>query len=229
MTPERLARIKAVLEQRQPDLTLVADEVHKGRNLAAMVRTADAVGMTKVHAVLPQGGYKPFRGTAMGSNRWVQVVKHKSMQSALDEVKQAGAQLVIADATVNAVDYQTLDYCKPTALIMGGEVEGVGNLALEHADHCIFIPMLGMVESYNVSVAAAIILAEVRRQRMQAGLYQGCKLDDAEFQRLFFKWGYKRLAHFCEVRKVPFPRLDEEGDIIDPDGSWRALAKSKEK
>ena len=73
MTPERIARLREVLDKRQPDLTVVTDFVHKQRNLSAIVRNCDAVGIQSMHAVIGDEDYKAFRGTAMGSHQWVDV------------------------------------------------------------------------------------------------------------------------------------------------------------
>ncbi|MEM9256851.1 MAG: hypothetical protein AAGA91_15495 [Pseudomonadota bacterium] len=71
MTPERIARLREVLSSRQPDLTVVTDFVHKPRNLSALLRQSDAVGVLRVHAVLEEEDFRAFRGTAAGSHRWV--------------------------------------------------------------------------------------------------------------------------------------------------------------
>ena len=84
MTPERIARLRQVLACRQPDLTVVTDFVHKQRNLSAVVRNCDAAGVMRVHAVLGEADYQAFRGTAMGSQHWVEVVRHRELAVALD-------------------------------------------------------------------------------------------------------------------------------------------------
>ena len=73
MTPERFSKIQRVLSKRQPDLTVITDEVHKGRNLSAIVRTCDAVGITEFNSVIPGAGFRPYRGTTLGSDKWVNV------------------------------------------------------------------------------------------------------------------------------------------------------------
>lgn len=73
MTPERFKRITAVLNRRQPDLTVVTDQVHKGRNLSAIIRTCDAVGVDSIHAVMPSEGYQVFNGTSASADKWVAV------------------------------------------------------------------------------------------------------------------------------------------------------------
>lgn len=222
MTPERAAKIRKVLNCRQADLTVLLDEVHKGRNLAAIVRSCDAVGIAKIHSVIPEKGYRPFRGTASGSHQWVEVDRHQTAEAAVAHLHERNFQLVAAHPSSTSVDYRDIDYTQPTAVVMGAELEGVSSVMLEKADHHITVPMVGMVASLNVSVATAIILAEAQYQRQKAGLYEQSGLPEQEYKRLFFKWAYPRFAQFCEQKGVQYPDTDEEGYIAETP-EWREL------
>ncbi|WP_370978634.1 tRNA (guanosine(18)-2'-O)-methyltransferase TrmH [Agaribacterium sp. ZY112] len=214
MTPERKERINEVLSLRQPDLCVVTDKIVKDRNLAAIIRTCDAVGIQHVHCVVPKSEYRTYRGTSASADKFVDTVHHASAPEALAELKEKGMQIVAAHFSPDAIDYRDIDYSKPTALVMGTEIEGVSDEALNYCDAKIVIPMMGMVESFNVSVAAAIILSEAQRQRQIKGAYDVRKLDDGTYQTLFFRWGYPKLAHYCDENKLPYPPLDENGDLI---------------
>ncbi len=223
MTPERFQTIKAVLARRQPDLTVITDEVHKGRNLSAIVRTCDAVGIQEFHCVEPQKGYRAFRGTALGSHKWVDTVLHNEVSSAIGSLKARGFQIVAAHLSDQAVDFREVDYTRPTALLMGTEKEGVSDEALTHVDQEVVIPMMGMVESFNVSVACAIILTEVQRQRQLAGLYDSRRLPDEEYQTKLFQWCQPLVREFCDARGLDYPALDDEGEIINPADWYRQV------
>lgn len=160
MTPERLARIKQTLNTRQPDLSVLTDQVHKPRNLSAILRSCDAFGLANMHAVWPKEGFRAFRKTAGGSYSWVTTHTHRSMDDAIEALKGQGHELYAAQLSDRAVDYRDIDYTVPCTIIMGNEVEGVSANAAEQADEHIVIPMMGMVESLNVSAACAIILSE---------------------------------------------------------------------
>ncbi len=215
MTPERLEKIRAVLNRRQADLTVINDEVHKGRNLAAIMRTCDAVGIDHMHVVEPKDGYRSYRGTASGSNKWVEVSTYYSVTEAIAEAKTKGMKVVAAHLDDRAVDYRSIDYCEPTALLMGMERSGVSAEALALADETVVVPMMGMVESFNVSVAAAIILAEAQRQRDAAGMYQQCRLEAEHYKRRFFQWAHPQVASFCDEKSLSYPEVDMDGEIID--------------
>lgn len=225
MTPERIERLRRVLDRRQPDLTVVTDFVHKQRNLSAIVRVCDAAGVSTVHPVLGDEDYRAFRGTAMGSHNWVEVRRHTSIEDALAPLAQAGYQLVGADPGPGAIDFRDVDYTQPTAIVLGAERRGLGRETRARLDVPVAIPMVGMVGSLNVSVAAGIILSEAQRQRQAAGLYDSRRLDEATWQRLFFEWGHPRVAAFCRERKLRYPPLDAEGELQRP-AEWYAMVRA---
>lgn len=224
MTPERFARLQAILARRQPDLTVITDYVHKGRNLSAIVRTADAVGIGEVHCVIGDKDYRAFRGTALGSHRWVQVHRHVDVEVPIGQLQAQGFQVVAAHVSDVAVDFHDIDYTRPTALLLGAEKVGVSVDGLAMADYHITIPMAGMVESFNVSVAAGIILAEAQHQRLRAGLYSQQRIDAGTWQRLFFEWAHPDLTAFCRQHQLAYPALREDGELRDPSG-WHQQAK----
>ena len=224
MTPERIARLGAVLDRRQPDLTVITDFVHKQRNTSAIVRICDAVGIMRLHMVVGEEGYRAFRGTAVGSHNWVEVVRHGQLDQALGAVRDQNMQVLAAHPAEDAQDFRSVDYTRPTALLLGTERAGLGAEAVAAADARIAIPMLGMVSSYNVSVAAGIILMEAQRQREAAGLYEHCRLDSETRERLFFEWGHPKVRDFCRARGLAYPALDEEGEIAEP-SAWYARVR----
>jgi len=216
MTPERHRRILEVLHRRQPDLTVLLEGVHKPHNLSAIQRTADAVGVLEIHAVAPERPYRGHRKTAMGSEKWVDAHSHADIDAALDHLQGRGFRVVAAHLSERAVDFRAWDYTQPTALLMGTEKYGVSERALARVDGEITIPMVGMVASLNVSVAAAVLLYEAQRQRQAAGLYDRPRLDEAEIQRRLFRLGYPRLAERYDALGLPYPRIGDAGQILDP-------------
>ena len=216
MTPERLARLRATLDRRQPDLSVIMDGVHKPHNIAAIVRTCDAVGVLELHAALPDNRARNTVSTALGSQRWVNVHEHHCGEDAIRHVQSRGIQVLAAHWSEHAVPYREVDYTRPTALLLGTERTGVDDISAAAADRHVIIPMMGMVASFNVSVAAAIILAEACEQRRAAGLYDHCRLDEDTYRRMLFQWSHPKLASHCQRFGVPYPALDEEGHVADP-------------
>lgn len=225
MTPQRIARLQAVLDRRQPDLIVITDFVHKQRNLSAIVRNCDAAGVMRVHAVLGDEDYRAFRGTAMGSHSWVEVARHPDLDGALAVLGEGDWQIVAADPGDGAVDFREVDYTQPTALLLGAERRGVSDAARARATARIRVPMVGMVGSLNVSVASGIVLAEAQRQRSAAGLYDSRRIGEHDFQRLFFEWGHPQVRDFCQERGLRYPPLDDSGEIAAP-ADWYASVRA---
>ena len=223
MSPERFARINQLLDQRQPDLTLVLENLQKQHNLSALVRSADAVGIHAVHAIWLDRRGRMSKGVAAGSQKWVKVHHHDITEAAISAVKQQGMQVLVTNLSEHAVDFRSIDYTRPTAILMGQERQGVTAEALALADHEIIIPMVGMVESLNVSVAAATVLYEAQRQRANAGMYQQPRLAEAERQRVLFEGGHPIFARICQRIGLAYPALDEAGQIVADEAWWQTI------
>jgi tRNA (guanosine-2'-O-)-methyltransferase len=188
MTPERKVRIEQVAACRQPDLTVFMERVHKAHNVAAILRTCDAVGVMEAHAVPPEGGIPPLNHTAQGAQRWVRLHRHHDAVAGLRALKQAGHRIYAAHFSERAVDFREPDYTRPTAIVLGTERFGVTDQALAECDGEVIIPMLGMTQSLNVSVATALILYEAQRQRTVAGMYAPRSLDEEPWKSLAEQW-----------------------------------------
>ncbi|WP_394550161.1 tRNA (guanosine(18)-2'-O)-methyltransferase TrmH [Pantoea sp. SGAir0183] len=227
MNPQRFARIQEMLALRQHDLTVCMEQVHKPHNVSAVIRTADAVGIHEVHAVWPGQRMRTQASASAGSNSWVNVVTHRSISDAISHLKTQDMQILATNLSADAVDFREIDYTKPTCILMGQEKTGITDEALALADHHIIIPMVGMVQSLNVSVASALILYEAQRQRQNADMYrrQSSLLAEKEQQRLLFEGGYPVLARVAKHKRMPYPHINAQGDI-EADESWWAAMQS---
>ncbi|RYV04268.1 tRNA (guanosine(18)-2'-O)-methyltransferase TrmH [Shewanella sp. OPT22] len=223
MTPERFARITELLNNRQPDLTVCLDTVHKPNNISAVVRTADAVGINQIHAIWPDADMRVSGNTASGSQQWVQVKKHYTSDEAITALKAEGMQILVTNFSPNAKDFREIDYTKPTALVMGNERTGVSQAMIDAADQEVIIPMVGMVQSLNVSVATALVLFEAQRQRKEAGMYGTCKLPSDYCQKLLFEQGHPQYAKACRKKGVEYPFIGDDGQIVASDDWWHRL------
>lgn len=227
MTPERLQRINIMLDKRQPDLTVCMEGLHKSHNLAAVVRTCDAIGVSDVHAVWKSEEAEVRGGSAAGSQNWIDVHNYNQTTDAIAALKAQGMQVLVTNLSDTAVDYRDIDYTKPTAIILGQEKFGASKAALELADQDIMIPMVGMVQSLNVSVACSVILYEAQRQRQIAGMYDKPRLNNERRQRTLFEGGHPIFAEACQRKGLPYPEIDEEGKIIANDDWWKKMQMNK--
>jgi tRNA (guanosine-2'-O-)-methyltransferase len=203
-----------MLQKRQPDLTILAEDVHKPHNLSAMLRSSDAVGIGTVHATNPTGGIATFNETSASAEKWVKVQVDQDIETAVAAVKGQGMQLFAAHFSDKALDYRDVDYTKPTCILFGNEKWGVSEKAAELADAHVIIPMLGMVPSLNVSVATAIILFEAQRQRRATGLYDTPRLSEKELQEQAFWLLHPKEAALYQAKGQLFPPLNEDGAIV---------------
>lgn len=214
MTPERFRRLRAVLLRRQPDLTVLMERVNKAHNFSAILRNCDAVGVLRAHVVPPDGGVGVHHQIAAGSTRWVPVVRHASTAEAFESLRASGFRLLAAHPAPDSVDYRQIDLTRPTCIVMGAELHGLSDEALAAVDETVVVPMEGFVRSFNVSVAAALLLMEARNQRDAAGMYDASRLDPSEFDRTLFEWAYPREARNFRRDGRPYPALAEDGSWI---------------
>lgn len=211
MTERRYRRIQEVLSKRQPDLSIMAEDVYKPHNLSAMLRTCDAVGIGEVYAINPTGGIPTYNETSGSAEKWIKLMVFKTLGEAYKKVKAQGLQVFAAHLSEEAVDYRDVDYSLPTCVLFGNEKRGVSDEAAALADKHIIIPMLGMVQSLNVSVATAVILFEAQRQRRDKGMYQTARLEPKLIKKQSFEWLYPKEAALLNFNEKAYPELNEDG------------------
>ena len=214
MLPERFHRLKRVLARRQPDLTVLMENVHKSHNFSAILRNCDAVGVLNAHVVPPKDGLNLHQGTSAGTKKWIRVHRHDTVADAVEHLHGEGFRVLAAHPSPEALDFRDIDFTKPTAVMMGAELDGVSDEGLALSDDHVVIPMLGMVHSLNVSVATALLLYEAQRQRAAAGMYEVSRVPEDEMERMIFEGAYPSLAAKRRQDGRPYPRLDEDGQLI---------------
>ncbi len=197
------------------NLTVLLEHVEKPHNLSAILRSCDAVGALEAHAVSYEGRQRTFNSTAQGSQKWVPLQDHSSIEAAAKTLKERGFRLYGTHLGGQARDYRDCDFCGPTAFVLGAEKWGLSERATTLMDEEVFIPMRGMVQSLNVSVAAATLLFEALRQRQAAGLtpQAGEGLEPDLYRERLFEWAYPDVAHWCEQQGRPYPSLNDAGEI----------------
>jgi tRNA (guanosine-2'-O-)-methyltransferase len=213
MTPERFAKLQRALDRRQPDLTVFMDAVNKSHNFSAIMRTADAVGVQRLHTISAGDSLRRHHMIAGGTKHWVAVTLHRSTKAALAALRAEGFRLVAAHVGEKTRDYRDVDYTKKVAIMVGAELLGLSDAARAEADEHIAIPMHGLGTSLNVSVAVGVILAEAERQRLAAGFYESSRLSPEERTRTLFEWSYPDIAERCRAHGKPYPPLTADGAL----------------
>ena len=217
LLPRRFERLKSVLNHRMADLTVLLEHVEKPHNLSAILRSCDAVGALEAHAVSFDGRPRTFNSTAQGSQKWVPLRDHPDTAMAIRHLKDRGFRLYGTHLGVSARDYRDCDFTGPTAFVLGAEKWGLTDQARDLMDEALFIPMRGMVQSLNVSVATATLLFEALRQRQVAGLAptQGEGLKPEQYKQLLFEWSYPEVARWCREQQRPYPALSDAGELME--------------
>ena len=217
LLPRRFERLKAVLDRRMGDLTVLLEHVDKPHNLSAILRSCDAVGVLEAHAVSLAGRMPTFNSTAQGSQKWVPLHRHSSSAEALQALKGRGFKVYGTMLSATAVDYRQCDFTGPTAFVLGAEKWGLSPEAAALVDQAVIIPMQGMVQSLNVSVATATLLFEALRQRQAAGRVPeaGEGVEPERYRRQLFEWAYPQVAAWCQREGRPYPALDDQGAIAE--------------
>ncbi|MBD5641134.1 MAG: tRNA methyltransferase [Desulfovibrio sp.] len=184
-----MERMKNALAQRQDDLTLVLANIHDPHNVSAIYRSCDAFGVSRVHLYYTDTAF-PALGlkTSASARKWVDTRRHRDLPELIADLRQDNCQIIATCLNADARPLREWDFTRPTAIIMGNEHSGAPQELLAAADGSLYIPMHGLIQSFNVSVAAAIILAEAARQREEAGFYDQARMPEAEFQERLRMW-----------------------------------------
>jgi len=188
ITQSRLNKIRKVLEKRQKNLQVFTDDVKNQHNFSAILRTCDATGVLYMYYRFSGQGSLINEEITMGSHKWVIHQEVESIDKFFKQKKEEGFQILATYLSEDSVDFRSIDYTKPTLLVVGNEVQGVSNEVLKYADKKIIIPMYGMAQSLNVSVATAVILYEAQRQRAEKGMYDTPSLSEKEIKQIIKKW-----------------------------------------
>jgi len=192
ITDRRKKRIQEVLQKRQRDLTLIIDNIHDPHNVSAILRSCDAFGVYMIHLYYTTEEFPEMDRKSSGSAmKWVERRKHKHPETMFRELKQDRFKILATGEDRDSVPLTNWDMTEPFAVILGNEHRGISPELIPYIDGKLHIPMQGMVESLNVSVAAAVILYEGWRQRREKGMYQTSSFDSEELEELYEKW-YKK-------------------------------------
>lgn len=189
MTGRRREKLERVIAARRPDLTVVLEGIHDPHNVSAILRSADAVGVHGVHLVYPAGKFpKLGKKSSASAAKWVRRTKHRSVAECYAALRASGFRILATRLSDGAVPLHDLDLTGRTALVFGNEHLGVSDEAAESADLNFRIPMIGMIESLNVSVACAVTLYEAFRQRLARPPAPPAGADRALLEELSAEW-----------------------------------------
>lgn len=180
MTVRREERIGDVASKRQLDVVVVLENVHDPHNIGAVLRTCDSVGVCDVFVLYTEEQLTEDTlnlglqsRTSSGAYKWVRTSLFRSVEECVTALRKRNLKLLGTHLHEDAISIYKSDFTEGVALVLGNEKDGLSLELLSHLDGNIFIPQVGMVKSLNISVACAVVLYELYRQRELVGKYLG--------------------------------------------------------
>lgn len=188
-TEKRLNKIVKVATARQFSLRVVLENIHDPHNVSAIFRTCDAVGVPQVDLLYTKEEFpKISKVSSASSKKWVNQKKYNSTKECIKQLKEDGFKIYGTILSDKAEDIYDLDFTEKIAIVMGNEHRGISDEIIEACDKHIYIPMRGMIQSLNVSVATAVVLYEAQRQRAVKGMYEKSELDSDNLEKMIDEW-----------------------------------------
>lgn len=191
MTPERYNRLSTVLAKRQPDLTVVLENVFDPHNISAVMRTCDAVGIQEIFILntkIPR--HKKWGAKSSSSAaKWLTVHQFDDLEACMKVLRSRYSKVLTTHLSSDAVSLHAIDFTGSIALVFGNEHSGLSDEMREAADGNFIIPQVGIIQSLNISVACAVTVYEAFRQKELAGHY---RRDDSQHplkQQVAKQWG----------------------------------------
>jgi tRNA (guanosine-2'-O-)-methyltransferase len=188
-TEKRLKKIEKIASARQFSLRVVLENIHDPHNVSAILRTCDAVGVSQVDLLytiekLP----KISKVSSASSKKWVERRKFEASEECIETLRKEGFKIYGTMLAEDAENVYDLDLTEKIAIVMGNENRGLSKEMIDACDKHIYIPMRGMIQSLNVSVATAVVLYEAQRQRALKGMYEKSELPENELEDLINDW-----------------------------------------
>ncbi|MFN4284588.1 MAG: TrmH family RNA methyltransferase [Lacibacter sp.] len=193
MTEARRARLLSVLHKRQPDLTVVLENVFDPHNISAVMRSCDAVGIQEIYVLntrIPR--HKKWGDKSSSSAaKWLTIHQFEDAEQCFQALRQKYRRILTTHLASDAVSLYEIDFTQSVALVFGNEHAGVSDEIRAMADGNFVIPQMGIIQSLNISVACAVSIYEAMRQKQLAGHYNRPRLPLEQQQQLLTEWGFK--------------------------------------
>lgn len=187
----RKARIKEVLANRTRFLTVAVEDVYQLHNTSAVLRSCEVFGIQDLHLISNRFKNRPDRKIAMGAQQWIDMYRYQNAGVCIEALRINGYRLVATTPAEGSGSLEEFRLSQPTALFFGTEKEGLSDEILRASDEHLRIPMMGFTESFNISVAAAIILYKLTSDLRNSGNHW--KLSDSEVLEKRMEWTRKSI------------------------------------
>lgn len=194
LTPERWAKIQKVVANRTCEVTPVLENIYDRGNISAVFRSAEAMGFQNVHVIEPGEKFKESQRVTAGAEKWLDILRFKQTVTAVASLRERGYQILATHLDSKARPLSEMDLTQPTAIVFGNEKDGISQDMIELCDATVILPMRGFVQSYNISVAAAIAfqtISDARERRLGEGTHRAISGTLSAQERKILE------AHYC--------------------------------
>ncbi len=207
VTENKKGVFRRVLANRTKHITLVLENVYQPQNASAVVRSCDCFGVQDLHVIESENEYNVNPRIVMGASKWVDIHQYNDTTSAIDDLKAQGFQIVATSPHTNDVDVQDFIPHQKSAIFFGTEYDGLSAEVMEKADRFIKIPMYGFTESFNISVAAALVLQSITDTLRNSSI--DWHLSKREKDDISWKWASKCVKN-AEIIEKEFIKTQHE-------------------
>ncbi len=199
VTENRKAVFKKVLSQRTRYFTAVLEDLYQMHNISAVVRSADIFGWQDLYIVQKKYDPKLSHSIAKGAEKWLDIHRYEQTQEAINYLKQKGYRIVATTPHTDDISLPDFDINRPAAFFFGVEKDGLSGQVLSQADVFLKIPMYGFTESFNISVAAALIMYSVTQSLHASDI--AWQLPEREQQLIYMQWLEKSIKRIDLIKK----------------------------
>lgn len=203
-TEERITRFNEILQYRTKYLTVVLEDIYQPHNASAVLRTSDCFGVQDVHIIENRNKYKVNPDVALGSSKWLNMIKHNKTKNntleTINTLKKDGYRIVATTPHTNDVNLEEFDLSKgKVAIFLGTELQGLSDIVLDNADEYLKIPMYGFTESFNISVSASIIMHHLSHKLRNSDI--NWRLSEDEKNTLKLHWLRSSIKSSKQIEK----------------------------
>ena len=197
LTERRKRRLHEVLAMRTRHFTVATEDVYHLHNTSAIMRSCEVFGIQDLHSIGQTSESAPEREIAMGSEKWVDVYHHESVEAFCKSMKDKGYQIIVTDPHADDSDLTDFPIQQKSCFVFGKETDGISDQLMAKADGALKIPMVGFTESLNVSVSAAIVLQLLTHRLRRSDI--PWQLSELESRELLLDWLCKSIKSADQI------------------------------
>ncbi|EEF84168.1 TrmH family RNA methyltransferase [Borreliella spielmanii] len=200
ITDGKKARIEEVLSRRTNYLTFVLEDIFQPHNASATIRTGEILGLSDVHIIEKNNKCTLNPDITLGSSQWINLNKYKNTKLAIDRLKSNGYIIVATSLNEQSVNLENFPINNKMAVFFGTELTGLSAEVLGAADLCVKIPMYGFTQSYNISVAVAIVIYSLLIRLRESGV--DYLLNEVEKSNLRLKYYRQAVKNYQIIENL---------------------------